>query len=76
MHSKQLEENFRRYIHVYALLKHFTPRETDNQCRVVQQPDLARTLIEQGSRSQAGKWRSYVQGKGIGADRPSRTDAA
>jgi hypothetical protein len=76
MHFSERKELFRRYIHVGAVLKHFAPRQNGKPRHVAQEPDRTRTLIEQSSRSQAGKWRNYVKAKGSGSDCPPRPDAA
>lgn len=76
MHSNSQEDNFRRYLHVDALVKHFSPGQRGKHRHVAQRPDVTRTLIEQSSRSQAGKWRNYAKAEDRGPDCPSRPDAA
>jgi hypothetical protein len=76
MHSKDWEEHIRRYVCTDAVLKHLVRNQLGKHRRIAQQPDLTRTLIEQSSRTQAGKWRSYAKVEGVRPDCPSRTDAA
>jgi hypothetical protein len=76
MHSNGQEESFHRYIHVDALLKHFSSWQRRKSQRAAQPLKETRALIEQSSRSQAGKWRSYAKVEDRGSDCPSRTNVA
>ncbi len=76
MRFKNWEEHIRKYICTDAVLKHLVSDQIGKHRRVAQQPELTRTLIEQSSRSQAGKWRSYAKVESARPDCSSRTDTA
>ncbi len=70
------EENFRRFIHVEALLKHFAPSAVRNPGAKVFSMLSTQKLIEYASRSQAGKWREYARSQNDGSDCSPRIDAS
>lgn len=76
MNSKDWEEHIRRYVCTDAVLKHLVRNQLGKHRCVVQLPEMTRMLIEQSSRLQAGKWRSYAKVEGVRPDCTSRTDAA
>ncbi len=76
MYSNDWKERIRRYIHAYALLKHFAPGQAGRHRVAAQQACTPQTLIEQSGRSQSTKWRAYAESKDSRADRTSRPDVS